>query len=356
MPITYYDMVNGQLVGETTGGVRTEYLTDALGSVTATVNSSGEIVNTYRYKPYGQLLAKTGSGEDPRYLWTGSTGSRRTLVTYAEQYNQARHYGARQAGWTTVDPVTVLGLKHPFIFCRNSPSNRSDRSGLVSEGSGCSSETRAYINDCCSRVPKINGINDDLVELFVMCMNLHGHEIQLTDAFLLLDYLRRACDGLLGNPSGADKSRPCVFCFAGETPPAPYPSGLPSACTGTGWRYCSASGTIAVTTCYEIRPSFPWQPTCGPGRPAASRDSCCEALSKSGDGCTSMISICNEKAFEGEPCGILYHELTHAGGYPHGSIKDNPRDFVYASGCCLCLILGEGGEKNKCKVTCRGFI
>jgi len=48
MPVTYYDTVKGQIIGEATGGVRTEYLTDALGSVTATVNSSGEIVNTDR--------------------------------------------------------------------------------------------------------------------------------------------------------------------------------------------------------------------------------------------------------------------------------------------------------------------
>ena len=79
MPITYYDTVNGQLVGKTASGVRTEYLTDALGSVTAMVNSSGEIVNTYRYKSYGQLQAKTCTGEDPRYLWTGKTGGRRMI-------------------------------------------------------------------------------------------------------------------------------------------------------------------------------------------------------------------------------------------------------------------------------------
>jgi len=128
MPITYYDTVNGQLIGETTGGVRTEYLTDALGSVTATVNSSGEIVNTYRYKPYGQLLSKTGSGEDPRYLWTGNTGSRRTLVTYAEQYNQARHYGSKQAGWTTRD--RFWPQIEPFGYVRGRRTTWLDPLGL----------------------------------------------------------------------------------------------------------------------------------------------------------------------------------------------------------------------------------
>jgi len=128
MPITYYDTVNGQLIGETTSGVRTEYLTDALGSVTATVNSSGEIVNTYRYKPYGQLLSKTGSGEDPRYLWTGNTGSRRTLVTYAEQYNQARHYGSKQAAWTTVDPLWPEELE--YLYVAGNPIVATDEFGL----------------------------------------------------------------------------------------------------------------------------------------------------------------------------------------------------------------------------------
>lgn len=61
MPITYYDTVNGQLVGETTSGVRTESLTEALGSFTATVNCSGKIVNTYRFKSYGQFQFALGN-------------------------------------------------------------------------------------------------------------------------------------------------------------------------------------------------------------------------------------------------------------------------------------------------------
>jgi hypothetical protein len=65
MPVTNYHTVQGRILGESTSGVRTDYLTDALGSVTATVNSAQAVVNTYRYKPYGEQLAKTGSGTDP---------------------------------------------------------------------------------------------------------------------------------------------------------------------------------------------------------------------------------------------------------------------------------------------------
>ena len=38
MPVTNYHTVNGEIIGETTSGVRTDYLVDALGSVTGTVN------------------------------------------------------------------------------------------------------------------------------------------------------------------------------------------------------------------------------------------------------------------------------------------------------------------------------
>jgi len=61
MKKSYYS-VGGEIIGEKSGGVRTDYLTDALGSVTATVDQAGSVINRYTYKPYGALLAKTGVG------------------------------------------------------------------------------------------------------------------------------------------------------------------------------------------------------------------------------------------------------------------------------------------------------
>lgn len=49
MPTTYYDTVDGQIIGESGPNGNRRYLTDALGSVTATVQD-GAIENTYRYK------------------------------------------------------------------------------------------------------------------------------------------------------------------------------------------------------------------------------------------------------------------------------------------------------------------
>ena len=69
MATTYYCNVGGRTLSQVSGGVRRDFLTDAIGSVTATVNEHGNIENTYRYKPYGGTLAKTGTGVDPRLGW-----------------------------------------------------------------------------------------------------------------------------------------------------------------------------------------------------------------------------------------------------------------------------------------------
>lgn len=60
------------------GGSRLDYLTDALGSVTATVDQTGSVVNRYTYKPYGALLNKSGAGADPSFQGVGSLGYRQT--------------------------------------------------------------------------------------------------------------------------------------------------------------------------------------------------------------------------------------------------------------------------------------
>ena len=82
MGVTSYYSFGGEIIGEETGGVRRDYLTDALGSVTATVTGAGVVENTYRYKPYGEQLAKTGAGSDPKFLWNGKLGYRKTALLH----------------------------------------------------------------------------------------------------------------------------------------------------------------------------------------------------------------------------------------------------------------------------------
>ncbi len=127
MPVVNYHTVNGQMVGQSTGSTFTQYLTDALGSVTATVNGK-RVTNTYRYKPYGERLAKTGTGPDPAFQWAGDTGSRVTGRSRAEQYNRARHYGTRQAGWTSLDPIWPD--ESQYLYVSLNPSSLVDPAGF----------------------------------------------------------------------------------------------------------------------------------------------------------------------------------------------------------------------------------
>src|SRR5580658_1503028 len=106
MAVTNYYTINGEVIAErTAGSARVDYLTDALGSITATVNQSAQVVNTYRYKPYGALLAKTGTGADPAFGWNGSHGYRPTLTKFCDFYVRARHDDSTTGRWGTLDPI-----------------------------------------------------------------------------------------------------------------------------------------------------------------------------------------------------------------------------------------------------------
>jgi len=156
MPVTNYLTVKGEIIGEATGGVRTDYLTDALGSVTATVDQSASVVNTYRYKPYGELLAKTGSGSDPQFGWVGSAGYAGTGRKYAEVYVRARHYSSANARWTSKDPIGQGGSDlNYYRYVENRPVGRTDPSGLVFSIKGCSSGEGDAIKLACACLAKL---------------------------------------------------------------------------------------------------------------------------------------------------------------------------------------------------------
>ena len=159
-----YHTVNGMLIGETSNGVRRGYLPDALGSVVATVDSNGSIENTYRYKPYGSLLTKTGAGADPRFLWVGTSGSRFMATTYAEAYNRSRHFGCRSGCWGTVD--RFWPAESPYAYSRGNPVTLTDPTGEQPQlpwpgfdGASCKGlpdivkhETNDCMSKLCSRI------------------------------------------------------------------------------------------------------------------------------------------------------------------------------------------------------------
>ena len=114
------------LMGEMTNGVMRNYGTDALGSVVETVLNGVE-ENTYQYKPYGGLVAKTGVAADPSFLWNGGSGYRATSLSFADMYVRRRHYNLSTGLWTARDDFWPS--ENPFAYCWNRPTKLKDPSG-----------------------------------------------------------------------------------------------------------------------------------------------------------------------------------------------------------------------------------
>ena len=125
-----YQSVDGEILYQSGAGGRIDYLPGALGSVLATTkpNQPDQVDNTYRYKPYGGLLDKSGTGIDPQYLWVGSRTYRDTSLPHASHYMVARHYGEEEGRWTTVDPLCPN--ERAYGYCLNNPTSSFDKEGL----------------------------------------------------------------------------------------------------------------------------------------------------------------------------------------------------------------------------------
>jgi hypothetical protein len=90
-----YYSVEGEILGDSEAG---DYMRDALGSVTGTCNpDTGSVWNTYRYKPYGGRLAKTGVDVDPRFQYIGTKGFKRSGLASAEYSIQGRIFDTSAA-------------------------------------------------------------------------------------------------------------------------------------------------------------------------------------------------------------------------------------------------------------------
>lgn len=113
--------MGGEIVAETSGGNRLDYLTDALGSVTAKIDEAFVVVTTARYKPYGDLL----TGSSYKFGWVGSLGYRASVNG---SYIRARHYFPGKSVWTSVDYLWPRQLA--YQYCLGDPVLLVDREGL----------------------------------------------------------------------------------------------------------------------------------------------------------------------------------------------------------------------------------
>lgn len=144
MTKAYYS-VNGRILGEASGGTRLDYMTDALGSVTGTVDSSAQAVNTYRYKPYGGLLAKTGGGSDPKFAWNGGWGYRTTGARFADIASVSPEHYSTILGLDTSKPSPSLSTTYQYFV------------GLLHPVPLTKAEGKCLDKNCCCKATDLFG-------------------------------------------------------------------------------------------------------------------------------------------------------------------------------------------------------
>jgi RHS repeat-associated protein len=138
--LTSYLLNGDQVVRETTGGVTTDLLqgpfTDRplqrggewfvqnhLGSTAAMTNGSGTVVQSYGYKPFGEL---TNSPTDSNpFQFTGRENDGTGLLYY-----RARYYVPEWGRFISEDPSGTAGGINQYVYATNNPLTFGDPSGL----------------------------------------------------------------------------------------------------------------------------------------------------------------------------------------------------------------------------------
>jgi RHS repeat-associated protein len=138
MPMTerFYS-VNGQMMGYESGGVKKDFLTDHLGSITAEIDQTQTRTYDTRYSAYGRNNWSTGTGCG--FGWVGSYGYRETGLAHMSHYVRARHYSYVAGGWSTVDPLWPDESAYGYVKGRSTRS--IDPTGRELSMTGCDKKT-----------------------------------------------------------------------------------------------------------------------------------------------------------------------------------------------------------------------
>jgi RHS repeat-associated protein len=101
------------------------YHFDALGSVTALTNSSGNTVEVYDYDVYGRVGA-TDASHPNRFMFTGREYDKETGL----YYYRARYYNPQIGRFLQTDPIGYKDGMNWYRYCGNNPVQNTDPSGL----------------------------------------------------------------------------------------------------------------------------------------------------------------------------------------------------------------------------------
>ncbi len=125
----YVSGLGGKLV-ETSDGTAWFFATNHLGTIAARMNVGGQLMETYRYLPYGEPYAGT---QTPHQY----TGKERDAESGLDYFG-ARYYASAHGRWMSVDPSLGFSSNNPqrlnlYSFVLNNPVNSVDRGGRSEE-------------------------------------------------------------------------------------------------------------------------------------------------------------------------------------------------------------------------------
>jgi len=115
-----------------TGSGKYYYLVDGLGSVTGLTDSNGNLVATYKYDAFGNIISETGDA-----TLNAINPYRFTSRVYDKEaglyYYRARYYDAKVGRFTQKDPLRseLTEGNNLYVYVGNNPVNRVDPSGTV---------------------------------------------------------------------------------------------------------------------------------------------------------------------------------------------------------------------------------
>ena len=115
----------GGLLNMRQSGNDYQYLYDGRGNVSALLNTSQQVAASYRYDSFGNLMAKTGTLDQP----FGFSTKRYDAGTGLSYYGY-RFYAPTIGKWLTRDPLGEAGGINLYGFCLNDPVNWFDPLGL----------------------------------------------------------------------------------------------------------------------------------------------------------------------------------------------------------------------------------
>jgi RHS repeat-associated protein len=118
----------GRLIGERRPDGRYYYLFDGLGSITGLTNSTGALVRTYRYEPYGTQRETTGTGPQPAFRFASGYLMPGGLYHFGERYTDTT-----TGRWTQQDPLdrpSDLAEGNRYLYAGDDPVNLVDPLGL----------------------------------------------------------------------------------------------------------------------------------------------------------------------------------------------------------------------------------